>query len=105
MQELLKAGAMALRACSFQGDGRVFYAPLSDGLCMQALLQEGMQELLKTASDTTALEPWPCVHALNALCQAFNDKHLALDISGFCAEGEQIHAQRALHERCQVDGS
>ena len=55
---------------------------------MQALLHEGMKELLKTAGDTTAAEPWPCVHALNVLCQAFNDRHLALDISGFCAEGE-----------------
>ena len=56
--------------------------------CLQALLQEGMKELLVTAGDTTAAEPWPCVHALNVLCQAFNDRHLALDISGFCAEGE-----------------
>lgn len=54
---------------------------------MQALLQEGMQELLKTADDTRASEPWPCVHALNVLCQAFNDRHLALDISGICAQG------------------
>lgn len=55
---------------------------------MQALLNEGMRELLTTAADTTSAEPWPCVHALNALCQAFIDKHLALDISGFCAEGK-----------------
>ena len=46
-----------------------------------------MQELLKTAADTTASEPWPCVHALNVLSQAYNDRHLALDISGFCAQG------------------
>ena len=60
----------------------------SDALLFpQALLQEGMQELLKTAADTRAPEPWPCVHALNVLCQAFNDRHLALDISGFCAQG------------------
>lgn len=57
---------------------------------MQALLQEGMQELLKTAADTRAPEPWPCVHALNVLCQAFNDRHLALDISGFCAQGRAL---------------
>ena len=57
---------------------------------MQALLQEGMQELLKTATDTRAPEPWPCVHALNVLCQIFNDRHLALDISGFCAQGRAL---------------
>ena len=57
---------------------------------VQALLQEGMQELLKTAADTRASEPWPCIHALNVLCQAFNDRHLALDISGFCAQGRAL---------------
>ena len=61
---------------------------------MQALLHEGIKELLKTAGNTTAAEPWPCVHALNVLMQAFNDKHLALDISGFCAEGEMQDAHR-----------
>ena len=64
---------------------------------MQALLQEGMRELLRTAGNTSAAEPWPCVHALNVLCQAFNDRHLALDISGFCAEGE-CHCQG-----CKID--
>lgn len=100
MQELLERRSHGPAVMLFPGPSWLYFcAPLSDALCMQALLQEGMQELLKTAGDTAALEPWPCVHALNALCQAFNDKHLALDISGFCAEGAQIHAQRA------VDGS
>ena len=62
---------------------------------MQALLQEGMQELLRTAADTRAPEPWPCVHALNVLCQAFNDRHLALDISGFCAQGMNLVIRRS----------
>ncbi len=77
----------ALVLSTLQCSGRVLRQE-----CMQALLQEGMRELLKTAGNTSAAEPWPCVHALNVLCQAFNDRHLALDISGFCAEGER-HCQ------------
>jgi hypothetical protein len=54
---------------------------------VQALLHKGMTELLRTASDTSLLEPWPRVHAFNVLRLAFNDKNLAVDSSAFFAAG------------------
>lgn len=54
---------------------------------LQTLLHRGMSELLRTATASSFEEPWPRVHAFNVLRLAFNDKNLAVDSSGFFAEG------------------
>ncbi|KAK9830510.1 hypothetical protein WJX72_012147 [[Myrmecia] bisecta] len=53
----------------------------------KVLLHGGMSALLDLAGDTAQAEPWPRVHAFNVLRMAFNDKNLAMDSSGFFAEG------------------
>lgn len=55
-------------------------------------MKRGMEELLRIAAGTAApgqapLEPWPRVHALNALRVAYQDASLASETSGYYARG------------------
>ncbi|KAK9862251.1 hypothetical protein WJX84_009332 [Apatococcus fuscideae] len=53
------------------------------------LLHAGLSGLLTIAGNKESSEPWACVHALNCLRMAFNHSDLALDSSGFFAQGMQ----------------
>lgn len=57
------------------------------GASRRLLLQRGMAELLATAADAAAEQPWPRVHALNAARAAFNDRDLATSTAPFFAQG------------------
>ncbi|KAK9830799.1 hypothetical protein WJX74_007694 [Apatococcus lobatus] len=54
------------------------------------LLHAGLSGLLVIAGKQEEREPWPCVHSLNCLRMAFNHTDLALDSSGFFAQGMQV---------------
>ena len=54
---------------------------------MQELLTTGMAALLSMATGLAAAEPWPQVHAFNALRLAFSESSLAIAASVYFAKG------------------
>ena len=83
---LLKRPDSSLRQCRL---GNATVIRLNHACRVQTLVEQGWERLLRMAGPCNG-EPWPRVHAINALRLCIADNGLSLEATAFAAQSEGL---------------